>query len=184
MYSNGFIVQEFHSPTNYVDSFIYKGIEAYHQWPLLSRYDKTAQELSRKVLWKSLPNGLSEYKEFITERDVLFEYLCECELRQIAVRILFLESDYADEKCVLPDNNLNFIGFEYCSIPIDNIIITDFDMHSNTLFKEYKKNLNEYGLFNSYQDALSFKMRYDELMKSGVVGDGGIDAYIFKVSEL
>ena len=42
--------------------------------------------------------------------------------------------------------------------------------------------MNSFGLFNSYQEAESFKKSYDKYVASGEIGDGIEEAYIMRVS--
>lgn len=49
-------------------------------------------------------------------------------------------------------------------------------------FEGHKKKLNAFGLFCTYDDALAFAKEYSKVMHNGNVGDGGVEAYICRVS--
>ena len=108
--------------------------------------------------------------------------LLKCKELNIEVRVLQIESDYSDEICEYDFPNAKLIGYEVCEIPFDSQIITDFDWYG-PLHKFYI-HLNQYGLFNSIEQALKFKEAYEYEYEKGAIGDGEMDIFICKVSEV
>ena len=183
-FPNGVIVQNLERPTNYFKhpGIFYQGINSFHKYPLLGLTDSKSKALTEEVFSKITDDGFFEPLEFISNADLLCRYLKECDNQNISVRTLFIESNYTDEiwQEELPD--MHFIGYEYCEIPFDCQIITDFSMHIP--FKKFHKILNKSGMFNTIEDVCQFKKCYDEEFDNGVIGDGEMDTFICKVSEV
>lgn len=179
-YPNGFLIQDTSWHSDNVKTFSYKGIDAYGNEPLRFIGTRQCREISNRIT--SLKVGENEYvmREFISNKDDLDEYIRICRELSIPIRILFLESDYCDEIWKAPLPQMRFIGYEYCPVPIDCQIITDLDWCSQ--LEKHKLKLNEYGLFRTEEDAASFQKDYLKAEAEGYVGDGGVDAYIFKIS--
>ena len=74
---------------------------------------------------------------------------------------------------------MNFLGYEYCPVPLDEQIITDLDCFEH--LKLYKSKLNKFGLFDIFDDVLLFKKAYDEFVDNEIIGDGLECSHIFKV---
>ena len=108
--------------------------------------------------------------------------MTHCKDMNIETRVLFIESDYSYEEWSEAIPETDFLGYEYCPIPIDDQIITDLDWYEP--FLKFRDKLNENGLFNTYNEALEFKIAYDLAYDSKEIGDGEINAFICRVSEL
>lgn len=179
---NGVLIQGLNDKTNFIKNFSYDGINAYFSYPLLHLTDDESKKLTKEHLFKKKSDNSLIILEFITDCDLYTRYIKKCEELQIDVRVLFFESEYSDEiwKENLPEMDL--LGYEYCPIPLDEQIITDLDWYI-PLSKFWKK-LNQYGLFDTYKDALEFKKTYDLAYKNKEIGDGEMSTFIFKVSKL
>lgn len=180
--ANGVLIQALNEKTKFIKKICYEGINAYYQYPLIGLRDIESRRLTDEQLYRSVSDGLAVSLEFISNSDLYMRYLNKCKAMQIEVRALFIESAYSDEiwKDELPQ--MNVMGYEYCSIPIDEQIITDMDWYEP--FSKYHNKLNQYGLFDSYEDALEFVQEYNVAMEEGHIGDGEMDAYICRVSEI
>lgn len=179
-YPNGFIIQDKSCPTNILKVFNYQGINAYDTFPLMSVNTPECREISNRISVSEVCEGIFEMREFISNENDLDEYIRLCRELSFPLRTLFIESDYCDEiwKGSLPQ--MRFIGYEYCPLPIDCQIITDLDWCPHV--RKHLAKMNEYGLFQTEEDAISFKNDYIEAQSNGYVGDSGVQAYIFKVS--
>ena len=177
--ANGILVQGLTDQTGYVKNFTYVGINAYFQFPLDMYQDNESRHLTNEQRTRMVAGGKYLNLEFITSLDLYERYMRKCAEMNIPTRALFIESEYAGEvwNGVLPEKI--FIGYEYCSIPIDEQIITDMDWYLP--FSRYQKDLNEYGLFDTYTAVEDFVREYNQAFNAGKVGDGEIDAYICKV---
>ena len=98
------------------------------------------------------------------------------------IRALFIESKYSIETWSAPLPRMKFLGYEYCPIPVDEQIITDMDWYMP--FSKYWNTLNAYGLFNTYGEVLEFVNDYEQAFFAEKVGDGYMDAYICRVSQI
>ena len=178
---NGFLIQGVSDSNNVVKNFKYSGINAYHQYPLSTDNDALSKLLTEEQQVKKIENGY-QFLEFISDEKLLIRYLTRCKDINIETRILFIESDYSYEEWSEAIPETDFLGYEYCSIPIDDQIITDLDWYEP--FSKFRNKLNVNGLFNTYDEALDFKMAYDLAYDSKEIGDGEINAFICRVSEL
>ena len=179
-FKNGFIIQDTLSPTLLTKSFDYKGINAYFDYPLTAVNDRQCRIISDKISSRKLEDDEYQILEFISDAKAYREYVKLCCEHGISTRSLFVESDYDREIWNGETPELKFIGYEYCPVPIDDQIITDLDWCEN--FSQHINKLNEYGMFQNIEDALAFKNDYTEAYNYGIVGDGDLDAHIFKVS--
>ena len=98
------------------------------------------------------------------------------------IRALFIESEYAFEHWTEDKPACKFIGYEYCEIPFDSQIITDFSWY--TPLHYFLNKLNGYGLFDGIDEAEEFKKKYDEEFEKGNIGDGEMDTFICRISEI
>lgn len=143
--------------------------------------DKECIALTREQQSRQVANDRFESLELISNRDLYDRYLAKCAQLALPVRVLFVESDYNAEiwQGELPE--MNELGYEYCPIPIDDQIITDMDWYKP--FSKYHSQLNEHGLFNSFEVAAEFAKDYEKAMHAEEIGDGEITAFIFRVSQ-
>lgn len=182
MTKNGIIVQDLSSPTGYISGFKYNGINAFHQYPLMEIQDEECRRLTDAVLFKPTSDGMFESLEFISDSGIFREYMNKCAEMNKKIRALFIESDYEHEVWNAPLPELEFLGYEYCEIPFDCQIITDFDWYEP--FKRFYPMLNEYGVFDTLEDVTEFKKAYDVAFEKGDIGDGDMDTYICRVYEV
>lgn len=180
--ANGILIQGLNDKTNFINNFSYQGVNAYFQYPLTYINDSESRGLTNEQQSKMISNNLYQILEFISDSDLYVRYLKKCNEMKIEIRTLFVESEYLDEiwKGELP--KMKFLGYEYCPIPIDEQVITDMDWYEP--FSIFWNKLNEYGLFNSYEDALEFAKVYDKAVENAEVGDGEIDTYICRISQV
>lgn len=180
--SNGILIQGLNDKTNFIRNFTYQGINAYFQFPLTYITENECRKLTEEQQFKEISNNQYISLEFISDLDLYKKYLKKCIDMKIEIRALFIESEYVDEvwKYELPQTK--FLGYEYCPIPIDEQIITDMDWYEP--FSVYLNKLNKYGLFDSYADVLAFSNEYNKAVGNNKIGDGGVKAYICKVSQI
>lgn len=179
---NGFLVQNINQPTNFVNSFSYYGINSYVNFPLSLISNAECYELTKRQQLQKFSDNTYRILEFISDDDLLVEYLECCQKHNIDIRVLMIESPYTEEN--YPSNLCcsTFIGYEYCPIPIDQQIITDIDWCP--MLHIFKKQLNSFGLFSEFGDVYNFRNVYDTYCKTGLIGDGLEFAYICKVYEI
>lgn len=176
--ANGFLIQELENSNYIARRFFYLGINAFHHYPLSNVNDNQCREITEKQQIKKCEDGY-QILEFISDESLLEQYILCCNERKINIRILFVESDYPCEIWKGRSFDTEFLGYEYCPMPIDEQIISDLDLCP--YFENFRSILNNYGLFNTYNEALNFKRAYESALKQGIVGDGEADAYICKV---
>lgn len=179
---NGYLIQDLNKPTNYIKTFKYFGINSYSNFPLSTINNKNCQELTDLQSTKIDDNGCHQFLEFISNKNLFEDYINCCFKNEINIRVLFCESAYKNEifSDVLPE--MNFLGYEYCPIPLDEQIIIDLDYFEP--LKQFKSKLNKFGLFDTIEDILLFKKAYDEFVFAEIIGDGLDCSYIFKVYEI
>ena len=179
---NGVIIQGLASPTDYITKFKYLGINAYYHNPLTKIGDPNCKKASEQAFHKKLDDGYYQILEFISDEELFTRYVRLCKKHTVPIRALFIESESPFEQWKSDLPSCFFIGYEYCEIPFDSQMITDFSYHE-PLFAFYDK-LNGYGLFNNLSDAKSYKRKYNEELEKGAIGDGEMDAFICKVYEI
>ncbi len=180
--ANGFIVQDKMSLSDDVKNFAYHGLCAFDSFPLAQINDVICRKLTREQFSREVAECEYVICEFITDYGLLKRYIRECIIRNIDVRILYVESEYEGEIFLGKVPKRTFIGYEYCTCPIDTQIITDLDWYEP--FGKYHSMLNENGLFDSMDVLNKFIDEYNEEFNNGNIGDGEADAYCFKVYEI
>lgn len=183
MHSNGVIVQSCSAPAFGLSKFCgkYLGVNSFWTDPLSEIKEPECKELSDRLFHK-YQDGYYTTLEFVSDPDLLFDYLLKCKELNVDVRVLQIESEYSDEICEYAFPKVNLIGYEVCEIPFDSQIITDFDWY--TPLHKFYVNLNQYGLFNSIEHASLFKEAYEREIKNGTIGDGEIEIFICKIFEV
>lgn len=179
---NGIIIQDLNSPTDFMTSISYLGVNAYYHFPLSLIEDTECRKISNEVFSKELDNGFYQILEFISDKNLLVRYIKLCERHDIPIRVLFIESEYQFERWTGERPACKFLGYEYCEIPFDSQLITDFSWYT-PLHCFYNK-LNNLGLFNNISDAEEFKKKYDREFEEGNIGDGEMDTFICKLFEV
>lgn len=176
---NGFLIQGLDDINRRTKNFRYLGINAFHQYPLSTINDRQCRLLTEEQQVKKYRN---EYQilEFISNKSLFDRYLNCCLEKNINTRVLFIESGYSYEEWSSSLPETNFLGYEYCPIPIDDQIVTDLDWYPS--FSRFWSKLNKNGLFDTYGEALEFKKIYDLAYNNGEIGDGEMDAFICRVS--
>ena len=178
----GFLVQGLDDCSNFVKNFVYNGINAFFQYPLTSINNPECRKLTDEQCSKKITDNQYQSLEFISDLDLLKRYVDCCLKHNINIRILFVESCYLYEEWKEPLLETVFLGYEYCPIPIDEQIISDLDWYKP--FSRFWYKLNKNGLFNTYDEVLDFKNTYDLAWRNNEIGDGEMDAFICKVSEI
>ena len=179
---NGVIIQGLSRPTNFMTRVEYLGINSYYHSPLTKISAPECKSISDEVFSKKLDDGYYQILEFISDEELFKRYVGLCKRHSVEIRALFIESEYSFERWEGDMPPCRFIGYEYCEIPFDAQMITDFAWHE-PLFAFYDR-LNEYGLFDSLADAESYKRKYDEEFEKGAIGDGEMDTFICRVYEI
>jgi len=180
--SNGILIQGLHQKNDIVNNFQYWGMNAYYQFPLLGIADSECRKLSDEQLHTQIAGKRHLCLEFISSFELYERYIKKCHQLQIEIRVLFIESSYQNEIWNGPQLPMEFLGYEYCPIPIDDQIITDMNWYKP--FSKYWRRLNQYGLFSSFEDVNEFVMNYTREFEAGNVGDGEADNYICRVSQI
>lgn len=180
--ANGILIQGLNDKTHYIKNFAYQGVNAYFQYPLVGVNDNESRRITDEQQSRKISEDLYLSQEFISDEGLYIRYLKRCKALQIKVRALFIESGYSEEIWNDKLPKMKFLGYEYCPIPIDEQIITDMDWYKP--FSEYWRKLNKYGLFDSYDKVVEFANEYNKAMNEGKIGDGEVDAYICRVSEI
>lgn len=187
LFKNGYIVQDagsdqyrtkspFFAPKGYI------GIHRFITFPLtLCQSDPVCRELSEKQSWRKISDNLFQLLEFISDEELLKQYVEACHGKSIPVRCLYIESDYEDEICQEKPQNIRFIGYEVTEIPFSNMTLCDLAI--NERFENYRQLLNENGLFANEGDAFKFKTEYKALLDQDLVGDGNVDVFVCAVYE-
>lgn len=176
---NGVLVQGLKDKTNMIKSFVYDGINAYYQFPLVDFVGNECRLLTEQQQCRKVTENEYVSLEFISDIELYKKYIKKCHELKLDFRVLFIESAYSDEIWNGPIPKMEFLGYEYCPIPIDEQIITDIDWF--VPFLKYRNGLNQYGLFASYKQILQFVTEYNQFYKKGIIGDGEMEAYICKV---
>lgn len=183
---NGCIIQGVPDLTtmslNLIKTIEYHGMFSYEDFPLDGIEDPLCRDLADRQSFKKVGENLSQYLNFISQKSLMDEYIACCKKFNIDIRVLFVESEYSEEIWTDEIPELEFLGYEFCSVPLDNQIIIDLDWFEP--LGEFKKLLNQNGLFKSYEDALMFQKAYEGYFNAGMIGDGEYEAYIFKVSRV
>lgn len=172
-YPNGFLVQHTNQPIfsmGFIRHFAYHGISACNTYPL-----------SEFSAYRQLNNEMMT-QEFITEPDLLKHCVTACQECGIPIRLLFVESGYDGEIWQGHDVQKTLLGYEYNTVPIDDQIITDLEWYEP--LSEFWQYLNKDGLFPTEEIAYRFKKEYDKAFQSRQIGDGDMDAFMFRISEV
>lgn len=180
--ANGVLVQGTNDKNCIINNFKYLGINAFYQYPLMCINDAQCRELTNEQQFKQVTDNQYLNLEFISDINLYERYIKMCYDKKISIRALFIESGYSEEIWNGPLPQMKFIGYEYTPIPIDEQIITDIDWYPP--FSKYWRKLNKYGLFNTYDEVKEFKHEYDSAFSNEKVGDGEMDTYICRVSEI
>lgn len=183
MHNNGVIIQDCSAPAFGLPklSSKYLGVNSFWTDPLSEIKDPKCKELSDRVFHK-YQDGYYKMLEFVSDPDLLFDYLLKCKELNIEVRVLKVESEYFDEICEYDFPEAKFIGYEVCEIPFDSQVVTDLDWY--VPLHQFYRNLNQYGLFESMEHALQFKEAYEYEVQTGAIGDGEIELFICKIFEV
>ena len=181
---NGAIVQELNRPTGHlkIPDADYLGINAFFHDPLSDAADCKLRHIAAQAMERQYADGTFALVNFIRNADLLFNYLQACRESGVAVRVLFIKSCYDAEMWKGEMPPCRFLGYEYCEIPFDLQIITDFNWY--TPLNVFYQKLNCFGLFENLEDAEQFKQAYDTAMAKGFIGDGEMDAFICEVYAL
>lgn len=180
--ANGILIQGINDVNCKINNFRYLGVNAFYQYPLMCINDIQCKELTKEQQFKKIGDNQYFNLEFISDINLYERYIKMCFKKKISIRALFIESGYSEEIWNGLFPQMEFMGYEYCPIPIDEQIITDLDWYQH--FSKYWKDLNEYGLFNTYNEVKRFADSYRFAFDSGKVGDGEMSAYICRVSHV
>ena len=106
----------------------YLGVNSFWTDPHSEINDPKCKELSDRIFHKC-QDGYYKMIEFVSDSDLLFDYLLKCKELNIEVRVLKVESEYFDEICEYDFTEAKFIGYEVCEIPFDSQVVTDLDWY-------------------------------------------------------
>lgn len=179
---NGMLIQGINDKYDLIKNFQYMGMNAFYQYPLNFINDVECKKLTQEQMFKETSDNGYLILELISDVDLYVRFIKKCAELHIDVRILFVESNYTKEIWNGPKPTMQFLGYEYCPFPIDNQIITDLDWHPS--LSKYWSKLNEHGLFNTYDEVKMFVDEYNYLWKSDQLGDGDMEAFICRISQV
>ena len=190
MTPNGFLIQDLtiEDPTikQLLPQANYRGVHRYAQDPLTDQTlcrDPAVRNLRDRRFSRPAGEGYWYVNEFVSDPDLLKEYLAGCQAYDRPYRLLFICSDYADEVWNAPLPPMTFLGYECCEIPFDACCIYDL-LEDDRYFSEHRQKLNEYGLFSDEAACRAFRDEYDRLLSEDKVGDGEADLYVCAVYEV
>lgn len=185
-YQNGFLVQHRHDFPYAMEEVIntcgYSGLDSRNADPLSVLTDRESRELSREVQFREISEQAYVMQAFIRDPDVLLRYIRACREHDIPIRVLFVESDYGEERWTGPAIPKTFLGYEYNTIPVDNQIITDLCWYAP--LAAFLQRLNSHGLFSALDRVMGFKEAYDRAFARGEIGDGDMQTHIFCLYEV
>ena len=185
-YRNGFLIQHLydhpHGMENIIQIHNYYGLSARNSNPLSMLSTPECLSLSKKAEWHSISEHEHILLEFISNPDLLIQYIKTCQEYSIPIRLLFVESDYNGEVWTGPDVPKKFLGYEYNTIPIDDKIITDFSWYLP--LAPFWDRVNSFGLFSSLDDVTLFTNAYKQAFDRGEIGDGDMQAHTFRLYEV
>ena len=187
---NGFLIQDL-TMENHVMKEIpamvnYRGVHSYAQDPLTDNSlcrDPAVRSLRDRRFSRPAGEGYWYVNEFVSDPDLLKEYLAGCQAYDRPYRLLFICSDYTDEVWDSPLPPMTLLGYECCEIPFDDCCIYDL-LEDDRYFSEHRQKLNEYGLFSDEAACRAFLDEYDRLLSEDKVGDGEADLYVCAVYEV
>ncbi len=190
MTPNGFLIQDLTVEDATIKQFLsvanYRGVHRYAQDPLtddtLCR-DPAVRDLRDRRFSRPAGEGYWYINEFVSDPQLLREYLAGCQVYGRPYRLLFICSDYTDEVWDAPLPPMTLLGYECCEIPFDNCCIYELLGHEQ-YFAEHRQELNEYGLFSTEAACAAFRDEYNRLLSEDKVGDGEVDLYICAVYEV
>ena len=189
MTPNGFLIQDL-TVENHVMKEIpamvnYRGVHGYAQDPLTdnSLYrDPAIRSLRDRRFSRPAGEGYWYVNEFVSDPDLLQEYLAGCQAYDRPYRLLFICSDYTDEVWNAPLPPMTLLGYECCEIPFDDCCI--YELFECEYLAEHRQVLNEHGLFPIEAACRAFRDEYNRLLAEDKVGDGEVDLYICAVYEV
>ena len=189
MTPNGFLIQDLNvenGALKQIPSMVnYRGVHSYDQDPLTDNSlcrDPAVRHLRDRRFSRPAGEGYWYINEFVSDPDLLKEYLAGCQAYDRPYRLLFICSDYTDEIWNAPLPPMTLLGYECCEIPFDDCCI--YELFECEYFAEHRKRLNEYGLFPDEAACRAFRDEYDRLLSEDKVGDGEADLYVCAVYEV
>ena len=172
-------IQRFQEELKRSGNHEYHGVHEFFNFPLIS------QDYESNLLFNAITfcgNDALSQCSFAHDKVIITKYIEKCHQMNIDISYMFVQSDYAKEKWTLPLPKMKFIGYEVCEIPLDACAI--FDLFMCEQYKKHLPNLNNYGLFKTEANALSFKQEYERDLAAGIVGDGDVNLYVCKLYEV
>ncbi len=159
--------------TRIPQKFDYEGLTAYSDTPLDDVDDIDDIEITDMQKAKDLqmefydwitsqkPNGsYTTNPEAFYTPVFLRRYLNMCNQLNIPVKCLFVDYDGEERMWKFERPNGILLGYEVCNTPRNTDVICCLDMDC---YAKHRTRLNKLGLFNTPEDANSFKMSYEEL---------------------
>ena len=190
MTPNGFLIQDLTIEDPAIKQFLpkanYRGVHRFAQDHLtddrLCR-DPAVRELRNRRFSRPAGEGYWYINEFVSDPDLLRDYLAGCQAYDRPYRLLFICSDYTDEVWNAPLPPMTLLGYECCEIPFDACCTYDL-LEDKQYFSEHRKRLNEYGLFPDEAACHAFRDEYGRLLAEDKIGDGEVDLYVCAVYEV
>lgn len=187
---NGFLIQDLtiEDPTvkQLFSATGYRGVHCYAQDPLTDQTlcrDPAVRALRNRRFSRPAGEGYRYINEFVSDPDLLRDYLAGCYVYDRPYRLLFICSDYTDEVWDAPLPPMTLLGYECCEIPFDNYCIYEL-LGDERYFVAHRKQLNEYGLFPTEAACADFRDEYNRLLTEDKVGDGEVELYVCAVYEV
>lgn len=159
---NGLVIQEINDSNEFYSISPYMGIGRYQSWPLMSKTDKQSTLLTKEAeeRWFNYFSGESNNKyalAVVPSMDYMQRYLNVCNLYNLKIRVLQIESERGVPVWDGPFFNNTFMGYEYSTSQSFYAPLFDdlYGLLPPSLAKA-KSSLNKYGLFDTEDDLNSY----------------------------
>lgn len=147
MVINGLLMQELHSG-------LYQGIEG-NNWYLNYEYVDELEDYYQKNIEMAWQNG--DYVDVCNNIEYIQKYIYMSKLRNIDYRVLACITDKKLPQMILPDEIfINFLGYDYAYSGGSYYSAILNDIVSKRIQQFADISLNEYGIFETYEQVSDF----------------------------
>ena len=91
--ANGILIQGLDEHTDFINNFVYDGINAYFRFPLTAFCDSESRDLTSEQQSKKISGDSYAILEFISDYGLYERYVKKCNELGIKFRALFIESN-------------------------------------------------------------------------------------------
>lgn len=168
LYTNGYIVKDLVANEEFlVNNPMYRGLQNYHNWPLIDEKDKISNDLTNLI-----ENHFSNNNnvEILNNTNLLSVYVNHC--KEVGIEII-VQKIRTSNNSIIADKDLTDVEvLGYDCIAGDSIsYLAEIFMNGADKIELYKKtinNVNSNGLFNTYKEAVDFIFERNKLIEKGV----------------